>query len=80
MSTIPIIASLPILIILVLMIGFRWGAARAGAAGYLTAFLIAIIFFGAGADVLAFAHVKRSGMYLESPARETTWRVQNNNK
>ena len=54
----PIIASLPILIILVLMIGFRWGAARAGAAGYLTAFFVAVVFFGAGADVLAFAHTK----------------------
>ena len=31
----PILATLPILIILTLMVGFRWGAARAGAAGYL---------------------------------------------
>ena len=54
----PIIASIPILVILVLMIGYRWGAARAGAAGYLAAFFIAIAFFGAGADVLAFAHTK----------------------
>jgi len=54
----PIIASIPILVILILMIGFRWGVARAGAAGYLVAFLVAIIFFGAGADVLAYAHVK----------------------
>ena len=54
----PIIASVPILIILVLMIGFRWGAARAGAAGYLTAFIVAIGFFGAGTDVLAYAHTK----------------------
>ena len=54
----PIIASLPILVILVLMIGFRWGAARAGAAGYLVAFFVAVAFFGAGADVLAFAHTK----------------------
>ena len=54
----PILAALPILVILVLMIGFRWGAARAGAAGYLTAFLVAVIFFGADADVLAFAHTK----------------------
>jgi lactate permease len=54
----PIIASIPILVILVLMIGFRWGAARAGAAGYLAAFLVAVLFFGAGADVLAYAHVK----------------------
>ena len=54
----PIIASIPILIILVLMIGFRWGAARAGAAGYLAAFMVAFFFFGAGSDVLAYAHVK----------------------
>jgi len=54
----PIIASIPILVILVLMIGFRWSAARAGAAGYLVAFLVATIFFGANADVLAYAHVK----------------------
>ena len=54
----PIIAALPVLIILVLMIGFRWGAARAGAAGYLAAFSVAVVFFGAGADVLAFSHTK----------------------
>lgn len=54
----PIVASIPILVILVLMIGFRWGAARAGAAGYLTAFFIAIVVFGAGPGVLAYAHTK----------------------
>jgi lactate permease len=53
-----ILASLPILLILILMIGFRWGAARAGGAGYLAACFLAIFIFGAGADVLAFAHVK----------------------
>lgn len=40
------------------MIGFRWGAARAGAAGYLSALLIAIIFFGAGPQLLAYAHAR----------------------
>ncbi|MGD8406328.1 MAG: L-lactate permease [Anaerolineales bacterium] len=54
----PIIASIPILVILILMIGFRWGAARAGAAGYLTAFIVAVVFFGAGTDVLAYSHTK----------------------
>ncbi len=54
----PIIAAFPVLIILVLMIGFRWGAARAGAAGYLVAFFVAVVFFGADADVLAFSHTK----------------------
>ena len=54
----PLIASIPVLIILILMIRFRWGAARAGAAGYLAAFFIAVSFFGAGADGLGFAHTK----------------------
>ena len=53
-----IVASVPILVILVLMIGYRWGATRAGAAGYLVAFFIASVFFGAGTKVLAFAHTK----------------------
>ena len=54
----PIIATLPILLILILMVGYRWGAARAGAAGYLTAAIIALTFFGANAEVLAYAHTK----------------------
>ncbi len=53
-----LLASLPILVILVLMVGLRWGAARAGAAGYLTALASAMAFFGAGANLLAFAHAK----------------------
>lgn len=51
-------ASLPILVILVLMVGLRWGAARAGGAGYLTALLIALLAFGAGPQLLAVAHGK----------------------
>lgn len=53
-----LLAAIPIIIILILMIGYRWGAARAGSAGYLTAFLIALVFFGANSQVLAFAHTK----------------------
>ena len=52
------LALIPILIILILMIGLRWGAARAGGAGYLSALLIAILFFGAGPTLLAFAHTR----------------------
>jgi lactate permease len=55
----PILLSLlPIAVILVLMIGFRWGAPKAGAAGYLTALVIAWLFFGAGPVLLAFAHAR----------------------
>lgn len=52
------IAAIPIIIILILMVGYRWGAARAGSAGYISSFLIAILFFGANAKVLAFAHTR----------------------
>ena len=53
-----ILALLPIITILVLMVGFRWGASRAGAAGYLIALVIAITAFGAGPSLLAVAHGK----------------------
>ena len=52
------LALLPVLIILFLMVGFRWGASRAGAAGYLIALVIAITVFGAGSQLLAVAHGK----------------------
>ena len=51
-----LLALVPIAVIIILMIGFRWGAARAGAAGYLSALLIALLFFGAGPRLLAYAH------------------------
>ena len=53
-----IIAVIPIFIILVLMVGYRWGAARAGSAGYLSAFFIAFLFFGTNFKVMAFAHTR----------------------
>ena len=54
----PTLATLPILIILILMVGYRWGAARSGAAGYLAAMVLSLAFFGANAEVLAYAHVR----------------------
>jgi lactate permease len=52
------LALLPILLILILMVGLRWGAARAGGAGYLCALLLALLYFGADARLLAYAHSK----------------------
>jgi lactate permease len=49
---------LPIALILFLMVSLRWSAARAGSAGYLTALAIAILFFGSGTQLLAYAHAK----------------------
>jgi lactate permease len=52
------LALLPIAVILVLMVGLRWGASRAGALGYLSALLVSITAFGAGPQLLAVAHGK----------------------
>ncbi len=52
------LAILPILIILVLMMAFRWKASRAGAVGYLAAVLIAWIWFGIDIETLSYAHAK----------------------
>ena len=53
-----LLALFPILLILFLMVGLRWGAARSGAAGYLAALVIAAAYFGAGIEVLGFAHTR----------------------
>lgn len=60
-----ILAILPILVILLLMVGFRWGASRAGGAGYLTAFLVAWIWFGINPETLSYAHAKAVFLILD---------------
>jgi len=62
----PFLLSLvPILLILILMVGFRWGAARAGAVGYLSAFLIAFFAFGAGPKLMAYTHARAFFLSLD---------------
>jgi len=53
-----VLALLPILVILFLMVGLRWSATRAGAAGYLCGLAISVLFFGATPQLLAYAHAK----------------------
>ena len=48
----------PIAVVLVLMIGFKWGGGRAGAAGWFAALIVSVIFFGADATLLAYAQTK----------------------
>ncbi len=60
-----ILALTPIILILFLMVGYRWGAARAGAAGYLCAMALAILYFGANLELLAFAHTKAFFLALD---------------
>jgi len=53
-----LLAAFPILAVLVLMLGRRWGGAPAGAVGWLVALLVAALRFGAGWRVLAYAQLK----------------------
>jgi lactate permease len=53
-----LLAITPILAILILMVRFRWGAAKAGPVGWLTAVVLAVARFGADIDLIALAQVK----------------------
>jgi lactate permease len=66
-----LLASLPILIVLVLMLRFRWGGAKAGMVGWIVALLLAVFCFGAGWQVLALAQLK--GLLLALFVLYITW-------
>ncbi len=53
-----LLAFLPVLVVVVLMLVFRWGGSRAGGLGWFTAVLVAVAFFGARFELLAYAQVK----------------------
>jgi len=53
-----LLAAFPILLLVVLILGFGWSAARAGPAGWLAAAGIARLSYGAGPEVLAVAQAK----------------------
>lgn len=53
-----LLAATPIALILILMLAVRWGAARAGPAGWAAALAIAALRFGAGVIVLTVAQGK----------------------
>lgn len=53
-----ILALSPLLLILLLMVRYRWGAAKAGTAGLLLAVTVAVLRFGARLDLLAVSHAK----------------------
>ena len=50
-----LIALSPIASVLILMVAFRWGGARAGAAGWLVASLASLLFFGADLELIAYS-------------------------
>jgi lactate permease len=53
-----LLALLPVIIILILMLGPRWGGSKAGAVGWLACIVIAVVFFGAGPSLIAYTQVK----------------------
>jgi lactate permease len=60
-----LLAAAPILLILALMIGLRWGAVRAGPAAWAAANLIAYLAFGASFRLLALAQAKALFLTLD---------------
>ena len=52
------LALIPLLIVLVLMLRFQWSGAKAGAVGWSVALVIAVLRFGTGWRVLAYAQLK----------------------
>ncbi len=57
-----LIAFSPIASVLILMVVFRWGGARAGAVGWLVALLSSLLFFGADLELIAYSQA--SGVLL----------------
>ncbi len=53
-----LLAAAPIMVVLVLMLGLRWGGAQAGPAGWLAALAICWLAFGAGGDLLWYAQLR----------------------
>jgi lactate permease len=53
-----LLAFSPIAVVLVLMVGFRWGGKQAGPVGWAVALLVAAIFFGAGPELLLYSQLR----------------------
>ncbi len=52
------LASVPILVVLYLMIARNWGGSKAGPAGWLASVIVAVLFFGAGLELLLVSWAK----------------------
>jgi lactate permease len=53
-----LLALAPIIVVLILMIGLRWGGSKAGPVGWLTAIILSLAFFGATPALLAYSQLK----------------------
>ena len=52
------LAAAPIALVLVLMVGFRWGGARAGPAGWFAALIIGAAVYQGGPELIAYSQLK----------------------
>ncbi len=53
-----LIALSPIIVVLILMVGFRWGGSKAGPVGWLVALVVGMAFFGATPELLFYSQLK----------------------
>src|SRR5512146_765848 len=53
-----VLALSPIIVVLYVMVGRNWGGAQAGAVGWLTALIVAVLFFGAGPILIAYSQMR----------------------
>jgi len=53
-----LLALSPVITVVVLMLGLRWGGSKAGAVSWFVAILVAALFFGAGPQLIAYSQVK----------------------
>jgi lactate permease len=53
-----LIALSPIIVVLILMVGFRWGGSKAGPVGWLVALAVGVVFFGATPELLFYSQIK----------------------
>ncbi|MCK4452714.1 MAG: L-lactate permease, partial [Anaerolineae bacterium] len=66
-----LLALSPIIVVLILMIGFRWGGSKAGPVGWLTAVIVSLAFFGATPALLAYSQLK--GLLLTAYVLYIIW-------
>lgn len=60
-----ILAAGPIILFLIVMLGFKWGGSRAGALSWLVTVLVALLFFGANFKLIAFTYSKAFFLSLD---------------
>jgi len=52
------LSAAPIILFLIVMLGFKWGGSKAGALSWLLTVLIAVVFFGAEFDLIGYTYIK----------------------